>query len=500
MARPDRHGRCGIEQGRTVLELVQRAQRRLFYNELFAQAANLASGALFAVILLLLTGTEILNWQWLVALPLGVAGIGLYGAWRRRPSAYRAAQLVDARLDLADTLSTALYFRENPPHVSSGLVRLQADAAEQVSQNVDVRAAVPFRMPRTVYAMAALLLVAGSLFALRYAVSRSLDLKPPLARILEQNFGSPKTENAKNTPPKMHPADAKSQEDDLAAADSRDQKGDPQDAQSERNGDDGDAQQAKAESKPGEKGSKAQEQEGQATDSQSADSDDREGNNADSQSGQQGNSREGKQGNSKQDANNSSENSSLISKVKDAVQNLLSRMKPQQNQSGGQQQSGEQQSQQGKGQQNGGKQQNAKNGQQQSGQQQADAQDGQSGEQSQNSQDAQGKGTGNSDAKQASKQPGSGIGSQDGDKSIKQAEQLAAMGKISEIIGKRAQNISGESTVEVQSTSQVLKTPYANRGAQHTQNGAEISRDEIPVALQSYVEQYFEQVRKQPKK
>jgi hypothetical protein len=483
-----------------VLELVRRAQRRFFYNELFAQGANLASAVLLALILLLLAGTEVLDWQWLAVLPAAAAVTGLGLAWHRRPSAYRAAQAVDARLALADTLSTALYFRDNPPRVSSEVVRLQAAAAEQVSQNVDLRAAVPFRMPRTAYAMAALLLVAGSLFALRYAVSRSLDLRPPLARILEQNFGSAKTENAKNTPPKMRPSDAKAQ-DDLASADGQEQKqGDPQDGQSERNGDSSDSQQAKAESKPGEKGAKSQEQQGQSSDAQNGDADDRAGNDADSQQGQQGNSKESKQGNSQQDANNSSENSSLISKVKDAVQNLLSRMKPQQNQSGGQQQSGEQQNQQGKGQQNGGKQQNAKNGQQQQGQQQAEAQDGQSGEQSQNSQDAQGKGTGNSDAKQASKQPGSGIGSQDGDKSIKQAEQLAAMGKISEIIGKRAQNISGETTVEVQSTSQVLKTPYANLGAQHTQNGAEISRDEIPVVLQNYVEQYFEQVRKQPKK
>ena len=101
------------------------------------------------------------------------------------------------------------------------------------------------------------------------------------------------------------------------------------------------------------------------------------------------------------------------------------------------------------------------------------------------SQDPQGKGTGKSDSQQASKQPGSGVGSQDGDKSIKQAEQLAAMGKISEIIGKRSANISGETTVEVQSTSQQLHTPYAQRGAQHTQGGAEIDRDEIPVALRA---------------
>ena len=100
-----------------------------------------------------------------------------------------------------------------------------------------------------------------------------------------------------------------------------------------------------------------------------------------------------------------------------------------------------------------------------------------------------------SDTGQTSKQPGSGIGSQDGDKNIRQAEQLAAMGKISEIIGKRAADLTGEATIEVRSTSQQLRTPYAPRGGQHSQGGAEIGRDEIPVALQTFVERYFEQVR-----
>ena len=58
-------------------------------------------------------------------------------------------------------------------------------------------------------------------------------------------------------------------------------------------------------------------------------------------------------------------------------------------------------------------------------------------------------------------------------------------------------NRVGEATVEVQTTSQQLRTPYAQKAAQHTQGGAEISRDEVPVALQPYVQQYFEQVRKQ---
>lgn len=94
------------------------------------------------------------------------------------------------------------------------------------------------------------------------------------------------------------------------------------------------------------------------------------------------------------------------------------------------------------------------------------------------------------------KQPGSGAGNQDGDKRIKQAEDLAAMGKITEIIGKRSATVTGEATVEVQSTSQQLKTAYAAGTAQHGQSGGEIDRDEIPVAMQPFVQEYFKQARK----
>ncbi len=108
------------------------------------------------------------------------------------------------------------------------------------------------------------------------------------------------------------------------------------------------------------------------------------------------------------------------------------------------------------------------------------------------------KASGQDKSQQATKQPGSGIGSEDGNKDIRQAEQLAAMGKISELIGKRSAAVTGEATVEVQTTSQQLHTAYVQSGAEHSQGGAEINRDEIPVALQPYVEQYFDQLRKQP--
>ncbi len=70
------------------------------------------------------------------------------------------------------------------------------------------------------------------------------------------------------------------------------------------------------------------------------------------------------------------------------------------------------------------------------------------------------------------------------------------MGKISEILGKRSAAVSGEVMVEVGSSKQQLKTPFAQRQASHVEAGSEIHRDEVPLADQQFVQQYFEQIRK----
>lgn len=487
------------------MTLIYRARRRWLNNELVSQGANAFSAAVSAFILLLLLGTEVLNWQWLLAIPAAAALFGIYLARRRTPEPYRIAQVVDHRLSLADTLSTAWYFQQHPEGARSSpeMRQCQLERAQRLSASVDVRRAVPYTMPRTVYLLAALVLVASSLFALRYGISRKLDLRPPLAAMLQQEFGwKPRTAVAKAERRKVPPKAAEQQDDDTAAPDQQNGQDTPQpdaaqnqDAQSTQPADEKKAD-SKGDPKQQADNARKSGEEGEAEAEEKADSStDPSDNPQQNGSGKQDQAQNGKP---QQDAN-SSENSSLLSKVKDAVQNLLSRVKPQQGNQGSQQQAGADQGQKQQGKPNGGKQQqSAKNGQQ-NGEQKGDSEEGQAGDEAQQqSQDQQGKGAGKSDTRQASKQPGSGIGSQDGDKSIKQAEQLAAMGKISEILGKRSANISGESTVEVQSTSQQLKTQYVERSGEHTQGGAEISRDEVPVSLQSFVEQYFEQVRKQP--
>jgi hypothetical protein len=469
----------------------------LYQNELLAQAANAACAAFAAFILLMLLGTQILNWQFALLIPIAALVAGFFLARRRVPSPYRVAQIVDQRLSLADTLSTAFFFSQCKPAGEPSEIReFQMKTAERAAASADPKVAIPYTMPRGIYAMAALAVVAVSMFGLRYGLTRRLDLQQPLARLLHQTFGHPeRTEQAKNTPKSQKP-DPGSYDENQGAQQQEDQQQQQSQSEAENGADqNSDLEAMKPEDAKNSESAKKDAESGDPIDEgdQGGPGEEQAGNSDNSKSGQGEGKSDPKQDSASKDANNaSSDNSGLMNKLKDFAQNLLSKVKPP-NQG---QQSGEQKGQQSKSQQPGAKQQAGKQGQKQDGQA-GEPQEGESGDQAENSQDPEGKGQGQTDSKQSSKQPGSGMGSQDGEKKIRQAEQLAAMGKISEIIGKRAATVTGEATIEVKSTSQQIRTPYAQRGVQHSQGGAEINRDEVPVALQAYVEHYFENVRKQ---
>src|SRR5215469_15093766 len=167
------------------------ARRRILNNHLLCEGSNATSAALLAFIFLLVFGTQALNWYWAILLPAGALAVAAWRVRKRMPSLYVTAQRVDSRLKLADTLSTAVFFRDESavPAASAELRRLLLAEAEQVAARVDVSQAVPYTFPRTAYAAAALLLVASSVFALRYGLMDHLDLKQPLARILQQKLG-----------------------------------------------------------------------------------------------------------------------------------------------------------------------------------------------------------------------------------------------------------------------------------------------------------------------
>jgi hypothetical protein len=357
-----------------------------------------------------------------------------------------------------------------------------------------------------VYAMAALFLIATSLFALRYGMSRNLDLKPPLTAVVMDALGwnppvsaekaKKKTEskmaallrqlgiNVPEPGEKIQPGNL-----DAATDAALDSITDP------------DMNNAMAKNPPGAKTDDASVQ-GKSSDPAS----DQEDSQGDSATPGKGNpedasgSNDGPQKGEQQAAKSGSagENSSLLSKLKDALNNMMAKSKSQQASGSQKSQSQTAQSQNGS--------QSAEKGQQGQGKQEGgkdpsdSAQDGQQQGDSEAAQNAPGKGGGKSNDKNASSQPGSGIGKQDGSKDLRAAQQEKAMGKLSEVIGKRSQNVTGEMTVEVQSGSQQLKTGYTQKSAQHAAMGGDLSRDEVPLDMQGYVSGYFEEIRKSPGK
>jgi hypothetical protein len=481
-------------------------------NEALRYAAYSVSAALATLILLLLLGTQILGWVWLFLLPAVTLAAGAYMTWRSAPSPYRVAQLIDRQLRLADAISTALFFapidpagQADPADRRAGMRRAQWEQAEGIAAGVDPRRAVPVKIPRALYGTVLLTLAAGSLFALRYGLDRRLDLRVPLARIIQDKLGYTEARQAARDRHNPAPHDPKRPgEAGLSLDDSQQKIPGELDAAPDLAPDAvgvPDAGAKTASSRPeNSKLAQSTELEGEQNKSEEADGVSANAGDQPSADGRKGPSagKPGKQGqgDDKQASGDPGENSSLLGKFRDAMSSLMNRMRQQSGAKGAQQQAGAQNGSQQKS-QSGNSGQNGKQGEQPGDGQQADAKDGQPGDDSQNAQNAQSGSPGQSGQQPATKQPGSGIGRQDGSKDVKLAEQLAAMGKISEIIGKRAANVTGELTVEVENSNQQLRTQYAQRDAHHAEAGGEINRDEVPVALQPYVQQYFEQVRKQ---
>ncbi|HWR50025.1 MAG TPA: hypothetical protein VN428_02905 [Bryobacteraceae bacterium] len=485
--------------------LVRRARRRWISNLLLRQVVLAASAGLVGLIIVLLAGTDLLSWEWIgAAAALGI-GAGIWRLRRQAPAPYAVAQAIDSRLDLNDTISTAYFYRHlsRRPR-SAGFEDAILARADALAADADLEKAVPFSAPRSLYAMAALGVAATGLFAVRYGISHNLDLKPPLPRMVFDvfHFASKPPQIAKTKKPDKRTEDLLKQfglslEPDAQKSGQKQQdEGTNQDApetQSEEGqqlAENGTAGQQRQTGQQQENGEEAAEglsvpqagDEGRETgDSQQS--------GASSQA-----SNDGRQQNAKPRDENS-----LLSKFRDALQNLMSRMKAQPKSNEGQQMASAQgqqdRAQDGDSQGQKGEQSSNSKGMPGS-QGQGEMQDGEGAEQAADG--GKGKQGGQSSQQAANKDGRSGIGKDDGSKELKEAEQLAAMGKISEIIGKRSQNLTGEMMVEVTSSTQQLKTAYSQQGASHSEAGSEISRDEVPLAYQRYVQQYFEEIRKTP--
>jgi hypothetical protein len=494
-----------------LIELIQRGRRRAVVHLVVRHLALALAIAFGGAILLILLGTQILNWYWLLAL---FAGGFAYSAWRNRsqmPAAYQVAQSIDQRLEFKDALSTAYYFAGNA-HPEQAMVHRQRMAAEELARTADLRMGVPFVASRSLYACAGLAVAVLGFFAIRYGVTRSLDLRPALVRIPFQDFlgNGQQIADAKRKPGSQKPGDDNQQPgtavdpeqakdaDMDPATDAALKVTDTPEVNNPDNGyDSAKAKAAKEKSKdpqqdPGDTSANSDQKPGE----ESAD-----GASPDQAGGAQGKNKQEKEAKSGKQQNNSGENASLADKMRDALANLMSKLKTPSKDGQSKQSTANSQNGQQPGKQSGGKDQNGQAESKQQGE--ASSNPDAQGDQQQTAdqaQNAQGQSHGKDSQRASSPDAKSGIGKQDGDKSLREAEQLAAMGKISELIGKRAQNVSGEMMVEVSSGKQQLKTQYSNRNASHGEAGGETNRDEVPLAYQQYVQRYFEEIRKVPEK
>jgi hypothetical protein len=471
-----------------IEDLIRRARRRLIVNEALSQSALACAFLIGGLALILIVGTRYLEW-WTLGL-FALVGIGVGAARIRRsiPSAYSAAMMVDRNAQLRDALATAFWFEHHdaPFPETSRIQRAQAEAA---ATTVDLDTAIPFTLPKALYVMAGLALLASGLVLFRFAATKNLDLQAPLTEVMFEDLAArpqdkkadldrareKRMEDAESLLAKLgiplKPEDKK----DEAALDKAIEQALEGQTPAEKN-----EKGAPGKNEGGNPAGLDQTPNGDSLDGKQSENKDQSGDKNDGKQGGQGDNK-----GAPKDANG--DNGSLMSKLKDAVNNMFSKPgdKNGDKKDGGKEQAkGDQKGE--KGQQSQGKDQNG---------QQSQAQDGEpSGEAQQDGQQAQGKA--GSKSEQQSAQSGSGVGSQDGAKDLKAAEQMKAMGKLSEIIGKRNATVTGETTVEVQSGNQNLRTNYSTKTAAHGEADSDVSRDEIPVSMQPYVQSYFEQVRK----
>jgi len=134
---------------RPLDDLIARTRRRAVWNLLLRQAALAVTVTSAGVLVLLIVGTQILNWPWLVFLFLGSLAFGAVRSLRRLPSRYETAQRVDHFLSLKDTISTAFFFRHLAPakHAPGDVVKARSGARRKSPVELTLRPQCRWRSP-----------------------------------------------------------------------------------------------------------------------------------------------------------------------------------------------------------------------------------------------------------------------------------------------------------------------------------------------------------------
>jgi hypothetical protein len=400
-------------------------------------------------------------------------------------------------LNLSDTLSTALFFARphSPRRCDEGARQAQLAHANRIAAAADIREAVPIRMPRIIYLAALPAVIAAGLFAWRYQFYARLDLRAPMTNIVAALLKDVRSELAK-----LREAVHQQKPPDPPDPPEGEQPGTPAVAADATQGEHANpAETHDSAPTTSAKGSASREQaeaadttmaedkgEGESQPGQQSSQDARSNSQNDPSSNRQADGKRQQQGKGNQGESSSGASTSTLSSLRNSIANLLSALSPKPGGSGQQQQQQMSKSQGGRS--------NGNN--QKEGAQGSNSESGEPGEGSQKPGNGKSAGGVQSAGTPSEKQPGNGAGRDDGAKDIQTAQQLEAMGKLSVLLGKRSENITGEFTAEATPGPQRLTTAYERRGVQHTTVQATAERDDVSLASQEYVQKYFELVRK----
>ncbi len=477
-----------------------RAHRRVTLQVTLREALLAMSAGLAGLAALLAAGTDWFPVPLLWVFVLAGMAAGAYRWVRLQPTPYRVAQRLDAAWATNDQISTAYYFNQQAAP-RDGVAEAQARLAAASAQG-DLASALPFQIPPTALTAGGLLLLALALFGVRYGSDPTLSFKPPLAPIRMLGL-SPADSSDPQAPQRelarLHPQEEEESAESLTDRAKNDSELSPDAPPTIQMTPDGDPN-GRSDQEEG----PAPEVEGLSLDEELGDplSGEQASAGEPDADGEKSDSRDTENANPSKDPNASppaERSNDLLSRLRDAFKNLVSALN--RDQSAGSSE-GEQASSKSSSQSDGEKGDSAQAGEEgQEGQEGQGAEGGEAASSENGQQSAQGGSQGPGDQPGSQQEAGSAAaGTAEGSKQILEAEQLEAMGEISKLFQKRAEEMSGEVLIETESAHrQALRTPYQPTDSTHGDRGGIVGRDEVPLAYRDFIQAYFENLRKSGK-
>lgn len=434
-----------------------------------------------------------------VTLPL-IAGLAIWIAAQRLgtqlPTRYTVAQLVDLRSGLQDSLSTAYHFKAagiDGPH--GGILAAQYESASSLAAQVDPRQAFPRIVSSAQRASVWLLACALLLFGLRVGLQATISFEPPLASlILTAIFGQQPAPNPDEHPraaaierpdtEQILPGDEEFFERPVAEEDSPNSEL-PLEAHEE----------------PNERAAEMPDVEGLIT--VPLEEQGPEGMLEESTLQAEGSdlSPDGQDGSLPSQADSDlwdEEAQSLLDKLKQAFDNMLQTLDMASSESSSSETGQEQGSGSTEEAASSGNPADSGEAEQDPSAQAADAsmEGGEAGPEAGESASAGTTSGEDSTGEQSGGENASAAGTSDGDKELAEAEQLEVLGALEELYMERAENMRGEVTVETRLAEQSASVPYNQRSTSHGDGGGSVSRDEIPAPYRTYIQNYFDTLRR----